>query len=53
MHEYIRRLTDCGMRVDRAYTVVNAFFENLDFSGLDAFVKDFETAHYIIENYVD
>lgn len=53
VHEYIMRLCDCGMRVDRAYTIVNSFFEQLDFAGLDEFVKDFETAHRIIERYVD
>lgn len=53
MHEYIRRLTDCGMRVDRAYTVVNGYYERLDFEGLEDFVKGFEIANKIINEFVD
>lgn len=53
MHEYIRRLTDCGMRVDHAYTVVNDFYRELDFKGLEEYVEDYETMTCIINAMVD
>lgn len=53
MHEYIRRLTDCGMRVDRAYAVVSDYYERLDFVGLEDFIAGFEIAHKIINECVD
>lgn len=53
MHEYIRRLCNCGMRVDHAYKVVNDFYRELDFAGLEEYVKDYETMTEIINTMVD
>ena len=53
MHEYIMRLCRCGMRIDDAYTVVNDFFRELDFDGLDAYVEQYEVTHKIVSEYVD
>lgn len=53
MHDYIRRLIACGMRVDDAYTVCNDFYRELDFDGLDEYVRDYETITKIVNSYVD
>jgi len=53
MHEYIRRLTNCGMRVDDAYTVVNDFYRELDFEGLEDYVSGYEVMTSIVSAYVD
>lgn len=53
MHEYIRRLCACGMRVDDAYTVVDDFYRELDFEGLEDYVRSYETVHAILNAYVD
>lgn len=53
MQEYIRRLCACGMRVDRAYGIVNRFYSDLDIDGLKEFVKMYEAVREIVERYVD
>lgn len=52
MNEYIDRLCRCGMRVDDAYTVCNDFYRELDFDGLKEYVKQKETIHQIVNDYV-
>jgi hypothetical protein len=41
------------MRVDDAYTVCSDFYRDLDFDGLAAYVKQYETIHQIVSAYVD
>ena len=53
MHEFVRRLTACGMRVDVAYALCNDYLDRLDFSGLDDFVRGYEIAHQIVNECVD
>ena len=53
MYEYIHRLCACGMRVDRAYSVVNSFYRDLDFDGLRDFVRTYENNAKIIKDNVD
>lgn len=42
MSEYIKRLMRCGWRVDRAWTMVNDLLRELDFDGLEMFIRQEE-----------
>lgn len=39
MDDYIERLMLCGWRYDQAYYIVNDFLRNLDFDGLNEFIR--------------
>lgn len=53
MYEYVRRLCNCGMRVDDAYTVCNDFYRELDFDGLKEYVKQKELVAEMVNSFVD
>ena len=53
IHDYIRRLCNCGMRVDDAYVVCNDFCRELDFDGLVDYVDQYEKNHGVVLGYVD
>lgn len=38
MDEYIRRLMNCGWRMDNAWMLVNDLLRELDFDGLEEFI---------------
>lgn len=39
MDDYIDRLMMCGWRRDQAYKIVNDFLKNLNFDGLNEFIR--------------
>ena len=40
--DYIERLFLCGISIDDAWSIVNDFCSDLDFEGLDDFVRERE-----------
>lgn len=44
MEQYIQRLLRCGWRIDNAWMIVNDLMRELDFDGLEEFVRREESS---------
>ena len=46
MQNYLDRLTACGVRIDHAVVIVNDFLRDLDWNGLNDYIRELEYLYY-------
>ena len=46
MQDYLFRLTSCGVRLDDATVIINDFLRDLDFDGLNDYIRELEYLYY-------